>query len=337
MGVSISAAGAFLGGAVSLLSPCAAMVLPAFFAYAYASKRQVVLRSLIFFCGLLTTLLPLGVFAGSLGYWLSRYQHSFLRAMALIVIFFGILQIFAISFPNFGGFFRRFRAVFSPSNSIVKLDPQQVAKTHRAWQAMNKQSANKLEGSRVKNLNLALPTVEFQERVSPLGVYCLGAAFGLTSMCAGPILGSVIVVAAQYGQPVRGAWLLALYAAGMAFPAFLLAILWDFLRLGERSWLKPRVLHLGKRKTTITNLISGLLFVGLGIALLCGVEKFPGFQGISAGAQIDLEARLLDSTATIPDWVLGFLLLGIVCLGILVVLRNRLAAKRHAINEKTNN
>lgn len=56
---------AFAAGVLALLSPCSALLLPSFFAYAFASRRQLVSRTVLFYGGLLLTLVPLGTGAGA--------------------------------------------------------------------------------------------------------------------------------------------------------------------------------------------------------------------------------------------------------------------------------
>lgn len=59
--INVGFLGAFLAGVLALLSPCSALLLPAFFAYAFTSKRQLLARTAVFFCGLAAVLVPLGV------------------------------------------------------------------------------------------------------------------------------------------------------------------------------------------------------------------------------------------------------------------------------------
>ncbi|BAS07616.1 biogenesis protein [Arthrobacter sp. Hiyo4] len=63
----IGYAGAFLGGILTLLSPCSALLLPAFFAYAFSTKTRLVARTALFYLGLLSTLVPLGCLPGRWG------------------------------------------------------------------------------------------------------------------------------------------------------------------------------------------------------------------------------------------------------------------------------
>ncbi len=51
---------AFLGGLLALLSPCSALLLPAFFAYSFTSRTRLLGRTALFYAGLCLTLVPLG-------------------------------------------------------------------------------------------------------------------------------------------------------------------------------------------------------------------------------------------------------------------------------------
>lgn len=69
--------GAFLGGMAATLSPCAALLLPAFFAYAFGDDRARLLgRTGLFYLGLLLALVPLGLGAGALGSLVTVLLHS---------------------------------------------------------------------------------------------------------------------------------------------------------------------------------------------------------------------------------------------------------------------
>jgi len=56
---------AFAAGVLALLSPCSALLVPSFFAYAFASRTALLLRTVAFYGGLLLTLVPLGVGASA--------------------------------------------------------------------------------------------------------------------------------------------------------------------------------------------------------------------------------------------------------------------------------
>lgn len=52
---------ALLGGTLSFMSPCTAVILPAFFAYTFKEKTRLILATLVFFFGLVTIYVPLGL------------------------------------------------------------------------------------------------------------------------------------------------------------------------------------------------------------------------------------------------------------------------------------
>ncbi|WP_104089195.1 cytochrome c biogenesis CcdA family protein [Arthrobacter sp. GMC3] len=99
--VDIGYAGAFIGGILTLLSPCSVMLLPAFFAYAFASPTKLLGRTALFYAGLLTTLVPLGLLAGTLGSLLSENRAVMVTVAALVVMAIGVLQIVGVEFPGF--------------------------------------------------------------------------------------------------------------------------------------------------------------------------------------------------------------------------------------------
>ena len=97
--MDIGLTGAFVGGLLTLLSPCSAMLLPAFFSYAFASPRDLLTRTGTFYLGLITTLLPLGVLAGTLGAFVSQHRFTFVTVASVIVIALGALMLLNVPLP----------------------------------------------------------------------------------------------------------------------------------------------------------------------------------------------------------------------------------------------
>jgi hypothetical protein len=123
---------------------------------------------------------------------------------------------------------------------------------------------------------------------SLVATFSLGAVYGFAGFCSGPILGAVLTVAATSGSALRGAGLLATYAAGMAAPLFTMALLWDRLDLGHRRWLRGREISLGSLRLHTTNLLSGLMFVTIGVVFIVS-EGTSGLEGFYAsGGAADL-------------------------------------------------
>lgn len=123
-------------------------------------------------------------------------------------------------------------------------------------------------------------------------VYLLGLVYGLAGFCAGPILGSILAVAAVGGSPVHGGLLLAVYALGLAAPLFALAALWDRFQLGQRKWLRGRTFQLGRLELHTTSLLSGVFFIVLGALFLIfdGTAALPGI--LSADTEFTLENQV---------------------------------------------
>ena len=101
--MGIGYAGAFLGGLAAILSPCAALVLPAFFAYAFGGRVGALLgRTGLFYLGLLLTLVPLGVGAGVFGSLLTRHRGTLTTIAGVLLIVFGLLMVAGVKLPAFG-------------------------------------------------------------------------------------------------------------------------------------------------------------------------------------------------------------------------------------------
>lgn len=250
---------AFLGGLLALVSPCSALLLPAFFAYSLDSAGRLLGRTAVFYGGLATTLVPLGA-AGSFGGRLFYGNRDLLVAAGgWLIIALGAAQILGMGFAS-----RRLAGV----------------------------------SGRIR------PT-------TALSVYALGLVYGLAGFCAGPILGSVLTVAAVSGSPVYGGLLMAVYALGMAVPLFVLALLWERFDLGRRRWLRGRALRAGRFELHTTSLLSGVFFIVLGAVFLAfdGTTALPGLLSVDDSFEVERWASRLGGA--VPDWVLLVLAVGV--------------------------
>ncbi|MFB8027350.1 MULTISPECIES: cytochrome c biogenesis CcdA family protein [unclassified Streptomyces] len=232
---------ALLGGLLALVSPCSALLLPAFFAYSVDSASRLLARTGVFYAGLATTLVPLGAAGSYAGRLFYGHRDALVLGAGWLIIGLGVAQIAGLGFAS-----RRM--------------------------------------------------AELSGRIRPtkaLSVYALGAVYGLAGFCAGPVLGSVLTVAAVSGSPVYGGLLLAVYALGMAVPLFVLALLWDRFDLGRRAWLRGRPLRAGRFEVHSTSLLSGLFFAGLGVLFLVydGTAALPGLLDVDASFAVEEWAR----------------------------------------------
>jgi len=95
---TIGILGAFLGGILTLISPCSDLLLPAFFAYAFDGFGKLVSRTGLFYLGLCITLVPLGAGLGKLGSFLDSIRPTVMLCAGILIIIFGIMTVFGKGF-----------------------------------------------------------------------------------------------------------------------------------------------------------------------------------------------------------------------------------------------
>lgn len=255
---------AFVAGVLALLSPCSALLLPSFFAYAFTSRTALLLRTTAFYVGLLLTLVPLGTGAGMASSLLYGHRGLLVAVAGWSIIAIGVVQILGRSFAMpFAG---RLQARSARKSGTNPGRPATWAST-----------------------------------------VALGAVYGLAGFCSGPVLGAILTMAAVQDSPLQAGLLLAVYALGMAAPLFVLAALWDRFDLGRKPWLRGRLLRLGPITVHSTSLVSGLLFVVIGVLFLRfdGTAGITGVLGLGDTTDLEFEAQrwVTEATSVVPGWV----------------------------------
>lgn len=89
---------AFLGGALALLSPCAALLMPAFFASTVGSGPRLLLHGGVFFGGLLVVLIPIGIGAGALGAVFVTHRQAIVLIASILLVVLGLAQALGFGF-----------------------------------------------------------------------------------------------------------------------------------------------------------------------------------------------------------------------------------------------
>lgn len=84
---------ALLGGVLTLISPCGALLLPSFFAYAFDRPTALLGRTTVFYLGLATTLVPLGVGASFATTLLFDHRGTLIATAGWLVIALGVAQL----------------------------------------------------------------------------------------------------------------------------------------------------------------------------------------------------------------------------------------------------
>tara|TARA_R110002124_G_scaffold1331_1_gene7640 strand:+ start:10980 stop:11855 length:876 start_codon:yes stop_codon:yes gene_type:complete len=96
--VQIGLLTAFLGGMLALLSPCSALLLPAFFASTVGTKLQLLVHGWVFYLGLALTLVPFGLGLGALGSFFISERGLIIAITAVVLVVLGVAQIFGFGF-----------------------------------------------------------------------------------------------------------------------------------------------------------------------------------------------------------------------------------------------
>lgn len=162
--------------------------------------------------------------------------------------------------------------------------------------------------------------------------FALGVFSGVASSCCAPVLVGVMTLSALSGSVAGGVVLGLAYVFGMSFPLFVMALLWDRFKLGERKFLKARPvrLRLGTRllATNTVNLVvaAGFTVMGLLLMHLASSGKMtsgPAFQ-VAFGERLALFFKWVETvTAPIPEAALGLVVLALAAVFIYATLRDR--------------
>ncbi len=91
--IEVSFAAAFFGGVLALLSPCSALLLPAFFAYAFQNRTELLARTFLFYLGLATIFVPLGMGATLATSLFLDNRDTMIIVAGVLLVGFGVLEL----------------------------------------------------------------------------------------------------------------------------------------------------------------------------------------------------------------------------------------------------
>lgn len=257
---------ALIGGALALLSPCGALLLPAFFASTAGSGPRLWAHGGLFSVGLLVVLVPLGLGAGVLGTLFASHREVIVIGASVLMMVLGLVQLL-----GFG---------FDPSRFVPGAEQlQKQANQRTGW---------------VKTL-------------------LLGAVSGVAGLCAGPILGAVLTLAAAKNDVWSAGALLAVYGLGMVVPLMILASVWSRLSPRGKARLRGKSFTVFGREFHTTSVITGAIIILVGVLFWTtnGLINMP--ELLPAGAS----AWLQESTAVLSNPLVDALLL-LVVVGIIL-------------------
>lgn len=210
---------AFIAGLAALFAPCCITVLlPSYLGSIFREKYKVAFMTLLFFLGILTVFLPIGLGIAALAVAFKQYHDIIFVSGGLLLMLLGIMQLTQI----------KFSLPFYVNPKLAK---------HNA-----------------------------------ISVYALGIFSGIATTCCAPVLAGVLALAALPGSIFWGGLYTVMYVLGMVTPLFIIAVFLDKINFTQKAMAlrKPLDFTVFGKKIIITmaDLISGLIFLGMGILII---------------------------------------------------------------------
>lgn len=150
--------------------------------------------------------------------------------------------------------------------------------------------------------------------------FSLGVFSGIASSCCAPVLAGVMTLSVLSGSPVGGFALGTAYVFGMVFPLFVMALIWDKAKLGEKQFLRAKPVRFrvaGRLVATNTiNVAVAIAFVVMGVFVvaLAGSTDMTGGTAAQAWASDLLTgvfAGVQNFLSPVPEWIQGLAIIAL--------------------------
>lgn len=170
----------------------------------------------------------------------------------------------------------------------------------------------------------------------------LGIFSGVASSCCAPVLAGVMTLSVLSGSAAGGLVLGLAYVFGMVFPLFVMALVWDKAKLGERRFLSAKTVtvRFGTR-TVVTNTLNiavAVAFAVMGgfVIALAGASDMTGGSAAQS-AMSDALTRVFmwvqEVVSPVPEALLTLALLGVVGIFVWATLAGRAKRRGHGPDE----
>lgn len=176
--------------------------------------------------------------------------------------------------------------------------------------------------------------------------FALGVFSGVASSCCAPVLAGVMTLSVLSGSPAGGLALGLAYVFGMVFPLFVMALIWDKAKLGEKKLLRAKLVRIRVAgRMVVTNTVNiavaiGFTIMGVFIIALADDTDMTGgtrAQDMAASTLTDVFLAVQRFVSPVPEPVLGLGLLALVGVFVWATLseRRRRADRALALDEAT--
>ena len=96
--------------------------------------------------------------------------------------------------------------------------------------------------------------------------FSLGVFSGVASSCCAPVLAGVMTLSVLSGSAIGGATLGLAYVFGMVFPLFVMALIWDKAKLGEKKLMRAKLVRVRiAGHVLVTNSLNIAVAVGFAV------------------------------------------------------------------------
>jgi cytochrome c biogenesis protein CcdA len=169
--------------------------------------------------------------------------------------------------------------------------------------------------------------------------FALGVFSGIASSCCAPVLAGVMTLSVLSGSPIGGFTLGVAYVFGMVFPLFVMALLWDKAKLGEKKFLRAKLVRFRVAgRLVVTNNLNvavAIAFVVMGafvIALAGSADMTGGTapQASASAALTDVFSSVQTFLSPVPEPILGVGILALAALFVWATLSDRRLPWRRA-------
>lgn len=263
---SISAGQALFAGLVSFLSPCVLPLVPGYISMlsgmgveelkrAEGKKTGLFASSLAFVMGFSVVFIAFGASASAVGRFLLVNKAVLAPVAGAMILLFGLHLIGWLAKISQGTGLAVGLALFAAAAGVWAMGTTAVKPIHLASLAIIFLLGPLL--TRLMNRDVRLHTVGGKPgQAGPLSAFLMGFAFAFGwSPCIGPILATVLLLAASKETIGQGVFLLAVYSAGLAIPFLLTAAgISRFLRFYQNF----------RRHLHTVEVVSGVLLLFIG-------------------------------------------------------------------------
>lgn len=231
----VTIGGAFIAGVVSFLSPCVLPLVPGYVSMlsgmgveqlkqGHAPRSTLLTSSLAFVSGFSVVFIAFGASASAVGQFLVQNKNLMAPVAGAVIVLFGLHLIGALAKLSMqdglavGG-------VVAATGLLLWLKPdlggRNITPVHLVSVAMIFLLGPPLSNLLTRDVRLR----DTGDQPGIVGGFLMGFAFAFGwTPCIGPILASVLLIAATRDTVGQGVFLLAVYSAGLAIPFLLTAL-----------------------------------------------------------------------------------------------------------------